>query len=96
MTERREYTQEFKQEAVRLSSSAGQTVATVARDLGVTPAILYRWRAESRQHGEQAFPGHGNLAEPEAEVHTLRQELERVTRERDILKKALAIFSQER
>lgn len=96
MSERREYTQEFKQESVRLSDDSEQTVAAVARDLGITPEILYRWRAESRKRGEQAFPGHGKIAEPEAEVQALRRELERVKRERDILKKALAIFSQER
>jgi transposase len=96
MSERREYTQEFKQEAVRLSEDSEQTVAAVARDLGIVPEILYRWRAESRKRGAQAFPGHGKIAESEAEVQALRRELERVKRERDILKKALAIFSQER
>lgn len=95
MADHREYTREFKQEAVCLSNESQKSVAQVAIELGITPKILYRWRAETRALEEHAFPGHGKLPEPEAQVDDLRKELERVKRERDILKKALAIFSKE-
>ena len=95
MSERRQYTREFKQEAVRLSETSGRAVAQVARELGIRPKLLYRWRADIRELGTEAFPGQGNLPESEAELQALRRELERVKLERDILKKALAIFSQE-
>lgn len=93
--ERRTYTREFKLEAIRLSEQSGKTVAEVARDLGINVKQLYRWRSRYCVDGEQGFPGSGRLAEPEEELRRLRRELETVQQERDILKKALAIFSKE-
>ena len=93
---RRKYTREFKLEAVRMSEDPDRTAAEVARALGITPSILYRWRQAFRSEGPEAFPGHGKLPESEEEVRQLQRELERVTEERDILKKAIAIFSRER
>jgi transposase len=93
---RRKYTREFKLEAVRLSEDPDRTAAEVARSLGIAPKILYRWRQVFKDEGAEAFPGHGRLPEGEEEVRQLRRKLERVTQERDILKKAIAIFSQER
>ena len=93
---KRKYTREFKLEAVRLSEDPEQTAAEVARALGISPKILYRWRQAFKADGQEAFPGHGKLPESEEEVRQLRRELERVTQERDILKKAIAIFSRER
>lgn len=93
--ERRRYTREFKLEAIRLSEESGKPIAEVARDLGINVKRLYRWRRRYREHGEQAFPGSGRLTEPDDELRRLRRELETVQQERDILKKALAIFSKE-
>jgi len=93
MTEtRRTYTEEFKREAVELSNSSEKSIVKVAQDLGIKPKLLYRWRAEQRALGERAFsgPGHKVLTE----VESLQTELAEVCRERDILKKALAIFSR--
>ena len=91
---RREYTKEFKQEAIALSNQEGIKAAQAAHDLGISPALLYRWRAEMRSNGDEAFPGKGNLRTSDDEVRRLQRELARVRTERDILKKALAIFSQ--
>ena len=93
---RRKYTREFKLEAVRLSEEPDRTAAQVARALGISPKILYRWREAYKADGPEAFPGQGRLPESEEEVRQLRRELERVRQERDILKKAIAIFSRER
>ena len=93
---RRKYTREFKFEAVCLSEEPDRVAADVARALGITPKILYRWRQAFKGSGQEAFPGHGRLPEGEEEMRQLRRELERVRQERDILKKAIAIFSQER
>ena len=93
---RRQYTREFKLEAIRLSAEPGRTGAEVARALGITPRILYRWREALRTEGQEAFPGHGKLPGGEEEMRQLRRELEQVRQERDILKKAMAIFSRER
>lgn len=93
--ERKTYSCEFKQEAVRLVNESGKSTLQVARDLGIEPKRLYEWKQEQLTKGEQAFPGSGRLPEPEEEVRRLRRELALVTQEREILKKALAIFSKE-
>jgi transposase len=91
---RREYTKEFKQEAVTLSNEQGVNAAQVARELGIEPALLYRWRAEMRSDGAEAFPGKGKLKSSDEEVRDLQRELDRVRMERDILKKALRVFAR--
>ena len=98
MVTRRKYTAEFKREAVELSEQReeGQSMAAIARELGIRPNMLYRWREEMRQEGGEAFPGQGNVRASEKEVYELKKELARVKQERDILKKALSIFSQEK
>jgi len=94
-SQRRKYTREFKLEAVRLSNDSERSVAAVARDLGIPPNNLYKWRQEMTSNGEEAFPGHGNVKGSEAEIRHLRRELDKVRQERDILKKALLYFTKE-
>ena len=91
---RRSFTREFKIEAVQLSYDSDIPVVQVAKNLGVRPELLYRWRAEQRQAGGDAFTGKGNLKPENAEVAQLRRELEQTRMERDILKKALSVFAQ--
>lgn len=88
------YTREFKLEAVRLSENSEQSVAQIARDLGVPERVLYRWRHELREQRELAFPGKGHQSELEEENRRLMRELELLKQEREILKKALGIFSR--
>lgn len=95
--EQRIYSREFKLEAVRLSESSEKTVAQIARDLGVPERVLYRWRHELREQQnrpEQAFPGKGHQSELEEENRRLKRELDLLKQEREILKKALGIFSR--
>lgn len=93
---KRQYTQEFKKEAVEYSLTSGKTIEKVARDLGISHHNLNRWRTEYREDGQLAFPGHGkeNLTLQEEESRRLKKELIDITQERDILKKALAIFTK--
>ena len=97
MKERRVYTTEFKREAVRLSEQAGISVVQVAQELGVSDYSLYKWRKQAREGGELAFPGNGKVAltAEQQENMRLKWELERVTQERDILKKAVKFFAGE-
>ncbi len=74
----REYTKEFKQEAVTLSKEQDVNAAQVARELGIKPALLYRWRAEMRSDGAEAFPGKGKVKSSDEEVRELQRELNRV------------------
>jgi transposase len=92
---RKSYDNEFKREAVRLVIEEGRKASEVERNLGITPSLVSRWIREMKEDPAYAFPGKGRLKPPEEEVHSLRKELERVKRERDILKKAITIFSKE-
>lgn len=89
----RAFTKEFKVEAVRLVEQSGKSQSQVARDLGVADTNIQRWCQQFGRHAEKAFPGSGNPAPEQEEVHRLKKELDVVRMERDILKKAIAIFS---
>ena len=93
---RRQFTREFKLEAVRLVKQ-GQSVSSVAAALGIRPDMLRNWKRQVDGKGEkEIFRGHGRMNSQEEELRRLRRELERVTEERDFLKKAAAYFAKEK
>ena len=89
------FDKEFKIEAVRLASEPGNTQARIERDLGISQGIISRWKRELFKDGKQAFPGKGHLKPEDEAMRRLKRENERLRRERDILKKAVAIFSED-
>jgi transposase len=91
---RRKYDREFKLEAVRLVTQGGRPVVEVARDLGIHENLLYNWRQKYLDDTAHAFPGKGHLKPADEEMRRLKKELTDVKEEREILKKALAIFSK--
>jgi transposase len=92
---RRKYSKQFKIDAVELSLRSNKTVIEIAGDLGIRAELLYRWKSEYQAKQKASFPGTGHLKEPEAEqLRKLERELRSVKEERDILKKALAVFSR--
>jgi transposase len=95
MTKRKSFTAEFKREAVRLLESTQKPAADLARELGIRRNQLYKWKEQLSRRGQHAFPGYGHRQESGDEVSRLRQELERVKEERDLLKKAAAYFAKE-
>ncbi|MFQ5546525.1 MAG: transposase [Acidiferrobacterales bacterium] len=95
MAKHKHVTREFKLEAVRLLESANKPAADLARELGVRRNQLYKWQAQLQAKGEEAFPGSGRRTQQADEIARLKRELERVTEERDILKKAAAYFAKE-
>ena len=88
------YSREFKLEAVRLVSEDGISVAQAARDLGIAQSVLWRWKKQFAEDPEHAFPGKGKLKPQDEELARLRRENEILRQERDILKKAVGIFSR--
>jgi transposase len=92
--ERRSYTREFKIEAARLVREGGHSLSQVARDLDVPKSVLCLWVKELTADPEQAFPGKGRLKDRDEELRRLQRENEGLRQEREILKKALAIFSK--
>jgi transposase len=94
------YPKEFRAEAVHYWISSGKKVKAVAEELGVSDWSLSRWRQEMEQAGEApealvSQSGEKNALELAKENGRLRRELEGMTRQRDILKKAIGIFSAE-
>ena len=94
MAERRRFTPEFKRQAVQLLNAGQRPAAEIARELGIPRNRLYTWQKDVAAHGG-AFPGSGRQAEPAAELTRLKQDLARITEERDILKKAARYFARE-
>lgn len=96
-SKRRQFTQEFKLEAVRLASSGEKRPEQVARELGVRSDLLRSWMRQAEGSAGLAakdiFPGNGKLASRDEEIRALRRELEVVKQERDFLKKAAAYFA---
>lgn len=94
--QRRKFDPDFKRNAVLLSEEPGRTVVEVAENLGIAKDLLYRWRREHRAREGLAFPGHGReaLSPQEQKIRELEKKLKDAEIERDILKKAMAIFSR--
>jgi len=92
---RRRFTKEFKNAAVRLIVEEGRRISELSRELGVGENLLGRWKKKSEEGKIEPFPGKGRLSPEDEELRRLRRENERLRMERDILKKAAAIFSKD-
>lgn len=92
--ERKKYDKEFKLKVVEVSFARGK-VKEVAEEYGIDAQMLATWRSQYKNHKEIAFPGNGRKMQTEAEkeISRLQKELADVRMERDILKKAISIFS---
>jgi transposase len=93
-TTRRQFADAFKSEAVRLTRESGRPVAQVARELGISDNVLYRWRTEQRQVESQGRTRQAARAEQD-ELTRLKRENEMLRKERDFLKRAAAFFARE-
>jgi len=93
--ERRSFDKEFKQMAVNLCLT-GKPTREVADELGVRRELVARWKREYEQYKEGSFSGHGNanLTDAQKENIQLKKALREAQLERDILKKAISIFSK--
>ena len=93
--ERRQFTREFKLEAVRLIKERGVSYAQASDDLGVHPTQLRDWVKKFANDPQHAFPGQGQMRPEQLEIARLKREVTRLKAERDILKKAAAYFAKE-
>ena len=92
---RKQYSADFKREAVALVTQQGYTLVAAARNLGIHRDMLRRWKGHVTRDGAVAFPGKGHQTPEQAELHRLREENRRLQMEREILKKATAFFASE-
>ena len=93
---RRKYTKEQKLEIVKLSLEEDQSVVQLAERYDISANTIYNWRSKYFKYNAEAFPGHGNktMTEEQREIARLKKELREAQLERDILKKAVSIFSK--
>jgi transposase len=89
---RRTYSREFKLSAVGLVQQQGYTVVQAAKSLGIEPSSLRWWLKQFPADGP---PPPDSAGATQAELRRLREEVRRLTMERDILKKATAFFAKE-
>jgi len=95
VSRRKSYTREFKVETVKLVTDGNAHVSEIARDMGIHPNTLYNWIQQFSAKPEEAFPGKGHVASDADVIRQLKRENERLKMEREILKKAMAIFSKD-
>ena len=93
MPKRRNYSAEFKREAVALANQPGVTKAQVGRELDVNPNMITRWQRELAQNGSKAFLDQG-VARDE-EMAALKRENARLKKERDFLREAATFFAKD-
>jgi transposase len=93
---RRKYDAEFKRNAINLANEPGKTANGVEKSLGIAQGLIGRWRQQLKNQGELAFPGKGieALTLEQKQIKELEKKLKDAEMERDILKKAVAIFSR--
>jgi len=94
MRNTRKYDKEFRINAVKHFKSSDKSLTKVADGLGVPVTTLAGWVKEYEEHGERSFPGSGKIKPCNEEYYRLKKEFNDVKMERDILKKAVAIFSK--
>lgn len=95
VSRRRRFNREFKIETVKLVTGSDNSVPQIAVDMGIHPNTLYRWVQQYSEKPQEAFPGIGHMTSEAETVRQLKRENERLKMERDILKKAMAIFSKD-
>ena len=91
---RRTYDREFKLQVLQMVQQDGRTIKAVAEELGIHPGLISRWRKEFHADEQDAFVGSGHQHAQNEELRRLKKKLADVTEERDILKKAVAFFTQ--
>ena len=92
---RRKFTASFKLNAIKLGEEKGN-VAQAARELGVKPSLIHRWKREQQEFSHNSFPGHGKvkMTDEQREISELKKALREAQMEAEILKKAISIFSK--
>ena len=93
MKERKHYTKEFKQGAVRLVTEQGRSISDAANSLGIPAWRLSRWINSAKKEGQHAFRANGNRSSQEQEIFELRKRVKQLEEEKEILKKAAAYFA---
>ena len=92
---RRKFSRDFKMDVVNMIKTGDKSVGELSKELDIHEVTLYSWVRKYDEDKEESFPGEGNLKASDEELRKLRKQLADVTEERDILKKAISIFSKD-
>ena len=92
---RKNYSKEFKVNAIRMVIQEGRKASEVARELDIQPNMLYLWKRKYLEDQQESFPGNGRLKNSNEYIRKLEREVKLLKDERDILKKAAIYFAQE-
>ncbi len=95
MTKRKQYSKEFKLDAVSLVAEQGYTRSDAARSLDIKAGLLGRWVREHEAGDGQSFRGNGKLTPEQEEIRNLKAQVKRLQMEKEILKKATVFFAAE-
>ena len=90
----KKFTEDYKREMVKLVTDLGKKPSEVAKEIGVSVTSVRRWVNQYNIHGNDAFPGKGNLRPEETKQKALEKENRELKQEVEILKKAMGIFSR--
>lgn len=90
----RQYSAEFKLEAIKRLEKSGDPLTKIAAELGVKPTTMQGWVNKYRKSPEAPFPGSGNLKPEDEKVRKLEREVRELKEENEILKKAAAYFAK--
>jgi transposase len=91
--ERRQYDKDFKMKAINLKNNSGKSARDIEQELGIPQGNLSRWIRQYEEKKADAFPGNGKMSGKDLEIHNLKRENAILKEEREILKKAMGIFS---
>jgi len=92
---RKSYSKQYKLDVIQQSHNRAN-IKELANELGLRAELIYRWRREYNDEEDNSFPGHGVVKQSaeQEELNRIKKENEDLRMERDILKKAIGIFSK--
>ena len=90
----KQYSAEFKLEAIKRLEKSGEPLTKVAEELGVKPTTMQGWVNKYRKSPQTPFPGSGNLSPEDERLRKLERENRELKEENEILKKAAAYFAK--
>lgn len=95
MAARKQYSEEFKRDAIRLQATSGKSVGTIEQELGLSHNLLRQWKKRYQVNAVTDGLERSEMEQLKAELRQMKRELEITRQERDILKKTVHIFSKE-
>ena len=95
MASKKQYSEDFKRDTIRLQETSGKNVHQIEQELGLSHGLLRQWKKRYQVNGETNELERSEIQQLKAELRQAKRELEITCQERDILKKTVRIFSKD-